>query len=620
MRRSFVLLCMLIVCFAHTAAAQNVNMTVNLGFQDNQTPMGWVPLWVEISADEDLEGEVRIETVHEQRFELAKQEEQYILPVSLPAEAVRIFPAVIYYTGHDLTVELYAENQLLTARTLSGKKSPASDYNVLVISSEYAGFDFLSQIQGPKISVFNTTTDFLPEEWLGYGEIQAVIIHKANLANISRNQAEALLNWLSLGNTLIWTGVDGYGFLDAPLFRQLFSNSITHKQLVEFNLESKEQPSLFGEVNALELWQVKSDSGVSISLKVQDNPVVVSSTFQQGNAFFLTFDPNSPQLSKWRQKGLFFTQLFEFGYSPLNVTGVADGYLDFIAVPTSIKLPGKIVILLVSIIFISFVLLINYLVISYKLSLTKMLVFTIMIIVISSSLLYSWFKPLIESANNTLSEIAIIQKKPAASRAFIDSYYSYFNFIDTPPVFKLQRNHGSFTSLLPGVDDRFHQPVYKILPNNSSVYFNCHQDWLIGGFRSSYFADVPIFIEYVLVDDLLKFLITNDSFLQLDYSVLYYHDQWFLLGGVEPGSRQVFVINVFEQGWRSLQLLVSNSLEHKLILMLNSLQLEKSTNPILVSMFAEQSKIQSAIEVDRPMNHFILPIFVSELIINEDGT
>lgn len=619
MRRSFVLLCMLIVCFAHTAAAQNVNMSLQLGFQDNQTPMGWVPLWVEISADEDLEGEVRIKTVHEQRFELAEQESQYILPVSLPAGAVRIFPAVIYYTGHALTVELYVEDRLLAVSTTSGELFPISDYNVLVISSQYAGFDFLAHTQESKVSVFYTTPDFLPDEWLGYGQIQAVIIHKANLANISPNQVEALLNWLSLGNILIWTGADGYGFLDAPLFRQLFSNSITHKQLVKFNLESKE-PSLFGEVDALELWQVEPDSNASIFLKVQGNPILVSSAFQQGNAFFLTFDPNSPQLIKWRQKGLFFTQLFEFGYSPLNVTGVADGYLDFIAVPNSIMLPGKIVILLVSIIFISFVLLINYLVISYKLSLTKMLIFTIMIIIISSSLIYNWFKPWIESANNTLCEIAIIQKKPVGSRAFIESYYIYFNFIDTPPKFKLQRSQGSFTSLLPGADDRFYQPSYMILPRDSTVYFNSNQDWLIGGFRSSYSMDIPVFIEYALVDDLLKVLIINDSPLQLDYSVLYYHDQWFLLGSVEPGSGQVFVTNIFNQGLRNLQQLVSDSLEYQLILMLNSLQLEKSTNPILVSIFAEQSKIRSAVEVNKPVNHSILPILVSELIIDEDGT
>lgn len=170
-------------------------------------------------------------------------------------------------------------------------------------------------------------------------------------------------------------------------------------------------------------------------------------------------------------------------------------------------------------------------------------------------------------------------KKPVGSRAFIESYYIYFNFIDTPPKFKLQRSQGSFTSLLPGADDRFYQPSYMILPRDSTVYFNSNQDWLIGGFRSSYSMDIPVFIEYALVDDLLKVLIINDSPLQLDYSVLYYHDQWFLLGSVEPGSGQVFVTNIFNQGLRNLQQLVSDSLEYQLILMLHSLQLEKVLIP-----------------------------------------
>lgn len=582
------ILLVLFICFSYTAAAQNLSLDVQLGFYNNQTPQGWSPLWIDVKTDIDIDGEIVISTVDNQK-----------IPITLPAGSQRRIPSVVYLNGDDLIVQLESNLEFSVDKRIS-YEILSENHNVLVVSNDYTGFEFLRQTPDQEIMVFYTGSEYLPEEWLAYRELQTIIIHQADLTNMSHNQMEALLTWLSLGNTLIWTGANGHGFLDAPVFSQLFSDLVVQKAPVELDQ------------GTLEIWQIHQIANLNIELTLQEYPVVVSSTLGEGKALFLTFDPNNPVLYNWQQKGDFFTQLMRSDQW-LRVEGIAEQHLNILSIQSGIELPAKIVVLIIAVLIAGLLLSLSLYTISHNLSPANILIPFFIVIVLSSSILYLWLKPLVKVANNVLTEIAIIQKQPLASRSLFNSYYHYINYLDKPPQVSMPRYHGSFTPLLS--NDNKYMPLVKTIRSGYSLgqFADEEGSWIIGGFAGSYVHEFPVIVEHVLTDDLLKFMINNDSEYRLNYSVVLYGDRWFRLGPVAPLSEQMFVIDVDSKGVNSLQQLISHGFDHNMILLLTALNQESKDNPILISIFDKQLATNAVIETDSPVNHFIKPVLVSEL-------
>ena len=234
MRRPHSLLLLLGFVFGLTApttaaSAQSVQWDATLGFEGVYKEGAWTPVFVDISNQGDSEsGEIRLPiTEYVGTFE--RELISYSLPVDIPRNSNKRH---VLYIASERPGKIYLRvGRKQSEKELSAEHYAAPDDTLVVILGGDRGLlrfltgtpavppsEFRSDTDqrpgygtpaGDETSVFqvgHADWDALPDSWIGWDGVNAVILGDAGFAGASQQDLDALLTWVQLGGTLVVPG------------------------------------------------------------------------------------------------------------------------------------------------------------------------------------------------------------------------------------------------------------------------------------------------------------------------------------------------------------------------------------------------------------------------------
>lgn len=222
LRRFLLLLVLVFVFSANEGFAQKAELRwgVTPGFNGAYKENTWIPIHVDLANQGDSRsGELRIPRHGPRPKDTAIS---YAVPVELPQNSRKHY--IIYAPSSNLETITLRLGRLQESKEIASDRIAASDDTLVVviggdgaslsfltgtpaIPQDLAIFDYEREKAGnPTIQVSHTSWEMLPDSWLGWDGVDAVVLADANFAAASQQSLEALLQWVRLGGTLIVPG------------------------------------------------------------------------------------------------------------------------------------------------------------------------------------------------------------------------------------------------------------------------------------------------------------------------------------------------------------------------------------------------------------------------------
>ncbi len=195
---------------------------VTPGFSGIYKENAWVPIQVDISNQGDSRsGELRIPRHGPRPKDPALS---YAVPIELPRNSSKRY--TIYTPSTDLeTITLRLGRFQESKEIASDWVAAPDDTLVIVVGGDGASLSFLTgtpavpqglptfdfsnyQQRGgdPTLQIGHASWDTLPDSWLGWDGVDAVVLADANFVAASQQSLDALLQWVRLGGALIVPG------------------------------------------------------------------------------------------------------------------------------------------------------------------------------------------------------------------------------------------------------------------------------------------------------------------------------------------------------------------------------------------------------------------------------
>lgn len=200
-------------------ADRGLQVQIQGGFQAHATVGRWTPVLVTVdNRGRDQELELVVETEQGQRFADQLHRYRLVLPIVVPGNG-RVRRQVIMPVsgpGQEFRAILRepradsergatgAEQVLASAATSFGRRARIGP--VIVALDSRSNLDLLTERSGE----FNTAarlvtyppTELLPENWLGYSGVQAIILGDRDAGLLNASQWQAIEDWVRLGGVL----------------------------------------------------------------------------------------------------------------------------------------------------------------------------------------------------------------------------------------------------------------------------------------------------------------------------------------------------------------------------------------------------------------------------------
>lgn len=211
--------------------------------------------------------------------------------------------------------------------TVPGAKQPKLDLKALeandsligVISKEEGGLSFLASLsnvgrpplemnsfgfrgtysaQG-KLYVHYLQPAGLPDRWVGYDMLRALVLLDGSPREIDADRARALQQWVASGGTLVVTGGSEWQRLREGFLADLLPFEATGTRVLAG------APALVARYGAplgrdpLMITTGRVKSGVTFASE-RGSALIVRSHYGAGNVVFLAFDPSRPPIAGWR--------------------------------------------------------------------------------------------------------------------------------------------------------------------------------------------------------------------------------------------------------------------------------------------------------------------------------
>jgi len=289
---------------AQARAVLPLQMNLELGFEGRYRIGTWTPLRVLLENQGRLvEGTLLIKNSRKGLLEQKYSETVYSLPVSLPHSSRKLYQINVLLESHlsPLKVLLVAGGKTLLKREIPLKPFYGKKGFILVTNRTHSGFDFLNPVKtkGTRRVLYADLKD-LPEEWIGYDAIQALILDDVTSIELTRAQQEAIKVWLSTGGTLVVTAKGGYGKFKSPLLLDLLPFKNLEKTYLSSSFSSLEDRygTLEGAPSRIELWKSQWHEG-EVLIEEKGIPLLVRLKKGQGRIFFLAIDSSQPPFRDW---------------------------------------------------------------------------------------------------------------------------------------------------------------------------------------------------------------------------------------------------------------------------------------------------------------------------------
>ncbi|MFB3880310.1 MAG: hypothetical protein ACE149_03555 [Armatimonadota bacterium] len=344
--------CLLAVAISATAAAgQDLHWGATIGFGGAYKEGCWAPVFVDIANQGDSQtGEIMVPLLDPSRAN--REAIIYSRPVEAPRNSKKRY--VLYVPSDRVEkVALQFGRRFRYEQQLSGARAAdRNDALVVVLGGDRGLLNFLQGAQaappsrlileeepgggpgggrqsGPVIQVGRAEWQSLPDSWLGWDGVDAVVLGDAGFAAASQESVEALLRWVEIGGTLVVAG--------GALAPQLAASPIG--RMLPFEVQGTTSAS---GLEALASWAGQPiqpgpvllalgplAKGASVLCGSVEEPLIALRPFGAGRIAMTSFDYTSAPVKYWDGQTAMWQRLIAQAAAPPSVTQGAEASLPY---------------------------------------------------------------------------------------------------------------------------------------------------------------------------------------------------------------------------------------------------------------------------------------------------
>ena len=283
-------------------AAQSIDISVAIGFQQRVQLDKWTPITVTVrNAGPAVTG--YLEVLAEDSRERNEYQTRYRQAVELTKGAQKRFQFTVYISriAQPLHIRVVTGAGQV-AEQIIDLRSKLTQQRFIVVLARDVNLDYLNDQQEHRAQVVYPLPSFLPTHWQGYDGVEAVVLHRYALRELTPRQYAALQKWIASGGTLLISGGYDTAILRTPRIAQLLPTRVIGTQQLPppsplHNALGERQHSL---VLAEPLGIAKVDDADAYTVHHLDNiPLVLRRKYGQGAVILLTFDLASNPFPTW---------------------------------------------------------------------------------------------------------------------------------------------------------------------------------------------------------------------------------------------------------------------------------------------------------------------------------
>ncbi|MFW6269925.1 MAG: hypothetical protein ACOC4G_07560 [Bacillota bacterium] len=557
------ILLLLVIPAVFSAQVCSVEMEIETGFNNSYFDGSWIPISVILkNAESEFDGELLV------IYPGKEGKTEYRFKVILPSSSRKIYQTVLppvkteENNGTEKRTKQYIEVQLRTEEG-SVKSSRISldeiDYkpaNLLIIGEIQAGYNFIGQDEGTHI--FYQKPGKLPLHALSYKGLKSIIIDKADLSHLDYLQQQALLNWLTSGGRILFTGPVLDYSASSNFFQRLIPGSYDGKKYLDFTREQLNYQKEFSQVgdqskipnlnpSTLEIYDYEPEEGENL-ISYQDIPLLWQKNIDGGFLRLLNIDPKKYHTEEWNNKNVFFEKLIqndELTYMPEN-TGVLENYTDLMLNTTILQGPHKFIIILLLMIYISLIYYsYSYLFQGKNWSGLKKAGVILFIIFAFSAFIYLIPGRELLTENNIYKEYAFIRKNHSSNQAYFESYNLFFSSEVKKTFISSERDKAIFSNFSRLEDTGFSKTLSpEISADKIFLEINNDSNWVIEGFRSNFYEKLPINLKSEIEEDTLEIELQNESSYKISDIYIYHNGYWYQEDDSEIEDKYKYTFNL----------------------------------------------------------------------------
>jgi hypothetical protein len=307
-----------------TASAEGISMHVDMGFNSRYRDGNWVPIQVTLrNGGPDFNGTVSVNlpTPYAGVNNTAPGSSIYQQTVSLSTGAQKqiVINAPIFFgaQGSTQTIDvnlLDTNGRRVLTQTGTLRSLGLNDILVGVLSDQTTGIPSLGQVTQPNqtASVFEEQLDptTMPSVAQILTNFDMIVLDNFTTSSLNQNQLQALQNWVAQGGTLVVVGGPQWRGTLTPLPANMLPVNIAGTStlpagtnLLPVGGPSNSGPGQHATVGKIPSALTISDATVTpastVLLATGQTPLIVQSSYEQGNVFYLAFDPTLTPLTNW---------------------------------------------------------------------------------------------------------------------------------------------------------------------------------------------------------------------------------------------------------------------------------------------------------------------------------
>ena len=285
-----------LIIFHVDTLPSEIGMQIKTIFEDYHKQGHWLPLRIEIDSNgESFIGNISV-TVYD-----GSNEQTYITPISTIGNSkwekyLYIRPDEV---GKIAKVKLTDNNNKLILEKEIRFNIISEDSKLIVVVDQDG--KTLNIDQSQKIYVANLEVEELPNKWIGYDIVDAVVLGNFSSDSISENQRQALIDWLYSGGTLIVSGGSDSQNLIGSFIEPFLPVKIKGVKVIQsipsmsnyFGYELPNTPTVVA------LSELDMDSRVIIA-EEDGLPIISEKHIGIGEIVFLGYNFSDPIFNSWK--------------------------------------------------------------------------------------------------------------------------------------------------------------------------------------------------------------------------------------------------------------------------------------------------------------------------------
>jgi|GEM_PF-5481083 len=546
-------------------AAASIEMHIEPGFDGQHVHGTWAYLAAVVeNSGEAVSGRFVLEL--ERGGEPAGR---YEIPMQLPAESERrwrfTMPTVIDEQKADLEGEeendaafiadhtiysFLAKSRsvavtgyfLVNGETAARAEKHARDLNlereqVLVVGRERAGFDFLALDEDRPLDVIYAHVRSLPQEWVAYSNLSAVVIADGDLGELNTMQEQAITQWVQAGGNLVVTGETLRPNLRSSLLSGMFGEEPSRKQTVEVNTAEGEYGNLI-DLDMVESWHMREPSA-DVLAHADGVPLLLRQRRDSGAVHVLTFDPKRYGVGAWPHKAEFFQALLTPELTAaFDSLPELDQHANAMLHSIPLAIAGRpavawalgLFVLLAAVCF-------------YTGVRSNRRVFwglMLLLLIGFSSGTYFLFGQTMYANQDFAKETALIEKEPDSERAMAQSYFTlYSNSGKADRTLRLPRSFGLPYPLTPEAEELLRGLPTVVLQGGESLLTLADGNLpAVQSIKGQYQMELPILAAFG--DDSRTLHINNESRYAMEEVYLRYDGYFYILDPVASEEARTF--------------------------------------------------------------------------------